>query len=91
MIQTTKETCEIILKHNSIVLFSKDSNAECKHKITLMPGKHIQPWIGITYRTSKTYIDPKNPHLRLADKKETQEFYRLKSEENESVDFKIHD
>jgi hypothetical protein len=58
----TKETHEIILKHNSIVLFSKAANAECKHKITLMPGRHIQPWIGITYRTSKTYIDPKNPH-----------------------------
>ena len=63
-------TSEIILEHNSVVLFSVDTNSKWLHKIGLENTKsNDQPfadksqpfadkgqWLGITFRLSKTFI-----------------------------------
>ena len=52
-------------------------------------------WLGITFRKSKTMIRFKNdlPYfdngevLKLADENQQREFYKLRGEENKSMDF----
>lgn len=88
---------EIPLTHNSVVLFSLDTNRRFKHKI-LLDKKDNPPqneWLGITFRTSKTFVHFKNDQpyfedgvpLSLADEGQRKEFYKLRSQENREVDF----
>jgi hypothetical protein len=55
---TLCERIEIPLTHNSVVVFDLDSNRRLKHKIVL--DKSVQSpenqWLGITFRTSKTFV-----------------------------------
>jgi hypothetical protein len=87
----------IPLTHNSVVLFSVNSNRRLKHKIVLdnfNPTPENQ-WLGITFRTSKTFVQfrDKAPYflddarLTLANDEQKQEFYHLRRRENNEMDF----
>ncbi len=48
-------TSEIILDHNSAVLFSVSTNSKWMHKI-ILDKQTDNLWLGITFRLSKTFI-----------------------------------
>ncbi|MFE3755121.1 hypothetical protein ACFXO9_12490 [Nocardia tengchongensis] len=88
---------EIPLTHNGVVAFSLASNRHLKHKIVLdtpAQATHNQ-WLGVTFRTSKTFIrfhegHPYLPHgarLMPADDDQQREFYQLRRRENNETDF----
>ncbi len=99
--KTTQIEYEIILKHNSVVLFSLQTNFNNLHKIVLEPVKNLKPlkldnkWLGITFRTSKTLIQFNNklPYfsngdlLELANESQKSEFFKLRGLENNEIDF----
>ncbi|MGA5194443.1 hypothetical protein [Streptomyces exfoliatus] len=91
------EKFEITLTHNSIVAFSVDSNRRLRHKIVLekpVPAADNQ-WLGVTFRTSKTFVRfrdghaylPQGARLMPADDEQRHEFYRLRRRENSETDF----
>lgn len=94
---TLRERIEIPLAHNSVVLFSVDTNRRLKHKIVL--DKSVQmpenQWLGITFRTSKTCVQFRDEsgyflddtRLTLANDEQRQEFYHLRHRENNETDF----
>jgi hypothetical protein len=96
-IQETKSS-EIILDHNSIVLFSTEINKKWLHKIILeKKTNNNDKWLGITWRLSKTYIKftnnvpytfPDNKIFKLADNNEKKEFYKYKKLENDDINYK---
>ncbi|MFJ9446231.1 alpha-ketoglutarate-dependent dioxygenase AlkB [Kitasatospora sp. NPDC101235] len=91
------EGFEIPLAHNSVVAFSVDSNRRFRHKIVL--DKPVQAadnqWLGVTFRTSKTFVRfrdghaylPQGARLMSADDEQRHEFYRLRRRENNETDF----
>ncbi len=91
------DTFEIPLTHNSVVAFSVDSNRRFKHKIVLdTPVPEADnPWLGVTFRTSKTFVRfrngraylPQGARLTSADDEQRREFYRLRRRENNETDF----
>lgn len=95
------EEAEISLTHNSVVLFSVATNTQFLHKIVLDAApdpKSLAPdnkWLGITFRTSKTYIQFKDnvPYfsngklLELANKEQEAAFYKLRGQENRELNF----
>lgn len=95
------EESELSLTHHSVILFSLDTNRQFQHKIVLDTVTGAKPpsagnkWLGITFRTSKTYIQFKEgqpyfsggQRLTLADKDQETAFYKLRGEENRSLDF----
>lgn len=94
----TKEESEILLEHNSFVLFSLSVNAHNLHKIILdtTPTKDNNKWLGITFRLSKTYIKFMNeiPYfnsnskvLKLANDDDKKEFYKQRSKENQEIEY----
>ncbi|MEL1255244.1 hypothetical protein AAEO57_15755 [Flavobacterium sp. DGU38] len=97
----TDEEFDIPLTHNSIVLFSLFTNKKYLHKIVLesVPGqKKLESdnkWLGITFRKSKTFIQFKDniPYftdgelLTLANDDEKKEFFKLRGEENNNMNF----
>ncbi|MFL1377801.1 hypothetical protein [Nocardiopsis protaetiae] len=90
-------TFEIPLAHNGIVAFSVDANRRLKHKIVLdAPAQAADnPWLGVTFRTSKTFVRfrdghaylPRGARLTAADDEQKEEFYRLRRRENNETDF----
>ncbi len=88
---------EIPLTHNSVVLFSVATNRRRKHKIVL--DKSVRPpenqWLGITFRTSKTFVRFRDEsayflddtRLTLANDEQRHEFYHLRHRENNELDF----
>ncbi|MGW0752055.1 alpha-ketoglutarate-dependent dioxygenase AlkB [Streptomyces sp. NPDC002587] len=91
------DTFEIPLTHNSVVVFSVDSNRRFKHKIVLdapVPAADNQ-WLGVTFRTSKTLVRfhdghaylPQGARLTSADEEQSRAFYRLRRRENEETGF----
>ncbi|MFG2848910.1 hypothetical protein ACGF12_38040 [Kitasatospora sp. NPDC048296] len=91
------EKFEIPLAHNSIVAFSVDSNRRLKHKIVLdAPAQAADnQWLGVTFRTSKTFVRfhdghaylPQGVRLTSADDEQRREFYQLRRRENNETDF----
>ncbi|MFI0353460.1 hypothetical protein [Actinomadura sp. 9N407] len=91
------EKFEIPLAHSSVVAFSVDSNRRLKHKIVL--DAPVQPadnqWLGVTFRTSKTFVRFRDGHVYLpqgarlmqADDEQRREFYQLRRRENNETDF----
>ena len=61
-------TFEVPLAHNSVIVFSLDTNRRFKHKIVLdksaAPGNE---WLGITLRTSKTFVQFRDEQAYLED------------------------
>lgn len=100
----TGKCSEIILEHNSIVLFSVSTNSKWLHKIILGTRTTNDQWLGITFRLSKTFIKFVDdiPYfypntlsngsltkiLKLADKDNRKEFSKYKGHENANVDYK---
>ncbi len=91
------EPVEIALEHNSVVVFSVAANRRFKHKIVL--DKSANPpenkWLGITFRTSKTFVrigDGKayfedGSQLTLASEDQRSEFFSLRGQENRETNF----
>ncbi len=91
------EKFEIPLTHDSVVAFSVGSNRRLRHKIVLekpVPAAD-NPWLGVTFRTSKTFVRfrdghaylPQGARLMPADDEQRREFYRLRRRENSETDF----
>lgn len=88
---------EIPLTHNSVVVFSVDTNRRFKHKIVLDKSAQTpeNQWLGITFRTSKTFVQfrnqdayfPDDTPLTLANDEQRREFYHLRHRENHETDF----
>jgi hypothetical protein len=90
---------EYSLTHNSVMLFSVETNTKFLHKIVLDAAPNLKTpdnkWLGITFRTSKTYITfednvprfANGAPLELANKEQETEFYKLRGQENRSMDF----
>jgi len=99
--KVTNEEFEIILDHNSVVLFSVNTNSKFVHKIildnnTIKSSSSLDNrWLGVTLRRSKTYVDFKDniPFLtngnllQLADENQKKEFFKLKGKENNDMNF----
>lgn len=99
--KVTNEEFEISLTHNSVILFSTATNMKFQHKIVLdIDAKLKLPiienkWLGMTFRTSKTYLEFKNnlpfftngEQLKLANEEQEREFFKLRGEENKSLNF----
>jgi hypothetical protein len=99
--KVTLKEFEFVLENNSVVFFSVENNSKFQHKIVLEPvsGKKEDflenRWLGITFRTSKTFIQFKDdvPYfsdgtpLELADETQRRNFYMTRGEENKSMDF----
>lgn len=91
------EVAAIPLEHDGVVLFSIDANRRFKHKIVLdAPARTPEnPWLGVTFRTSKTFLRfrdaracfPDGTSLTLADEEQRQAFYALRGRENRETDF----
>jgi hypothetical protein len=91
------DNIEIPLTHNSIVVFSVDANRRLKRKIVLDTSTQTpeNQWLGITFRTSKTFVRfrdeyayfPDNVRLTLANDEQRREFYQLRRRENNETDF----
>ena len=94
--KTTELCSEILLEHNSVVIFSTDTNKKYVHKIVLETNKSTNKWFGITFRLSKTFIQfvneipyfyPSGKKLRIANKDERKEFARHKGIENLKIGY----
>lgn len=91
------DSTEIPLTPNSVVVFSVDTNRRLKHKIVLEASSQMteNQWLGITFRTSKTFVRfrnecaylPDNKPLTLANDEQKQEFYNLRHRENHETNF----
>ncbi|MFD7844299.1 hypothetical protein ACFV4K_15345 [Nocardia sp. NPDC059764] len=91
------EKFEIPLANHSVVIFSVTSNRELKHKIVLdTPAQAAEnEWLGVTFRTSKTFIHfrgghpylPPGTRLTSADEDQQREFFQLRRRENNEADF----
>ncbi|MEU9047852.1 MULTISPECIES: alpha-ketoglutarate-dependent dioxygenase AlkB [unclassified Kitasatospora] len=91
------EKFEIPLAHHSVVAFSVDLNRRLRHKVVLDAPAHAadNQWLGVTFRTSKTFVRfrdghaylPQGAHLMSADEEQRREFYRLRRRENTETDF----
>jgi hypothetical protein len=87
----------ISLTHNSVLLFSVDTNRRLKHKIVLDTSTQTpeNQWLGITFRTSKTFVRfcdkyayfLDDARLTLANDEQRREFYQLRHRENNETDF----
>ena len=100
--KVTNEEQEILLENNSVILFSLATNSKYQHKIFLDLSSKKKDllrdnrWLGITFRKSKTFIRFENnlpwfgsgEELELADENQRREFYKLRGQENKSMDFK---
>ena len=99
--KVSNEEFEHSLTHNSVMLFSVATNTKFQHKIVLDPVPNAKPlvadnkWLGITFRTSKTYIQFRDtiPYfsngkvLELASKERETEFFKLRGQENRELNF----
>lgn len=87
----------IPLLHGHVVVFSADTNRRFRHQIVLdlATGDRDNPWLGVTFRTSKTWVGVRDGQPRLADgtpltlanDDERHEFFRLRHRENQEIDF----
>jgi hypothetical protein len=88
---------EIPLTHNSVVVFSVDTNRRLRHRIVLdRPARMAENrWLGVTFRTSRTFVRFRDGHphfpdgtrLTPADEDQRREFYQLRRRENTETDF----
>lgn len=87
---------DIVLEHNSIILFSTETNRTHLHKIMMDPKfRGTGKWMGVTFRLSKTFLLFKdqrpffwgsdNKELKMADTQQKKEFYLLRKQENLEV------
>ena len=88
---------EIPLVHNSVVVFSLNTNQRFKHKIVLDSSSDLpeNQWLGVTFRTSKTFVKcqgnqtyfENGTNLTLANEDQRGEFFSLRHCENKETNF----
>ncbi len=88
---------EIPLLHGSVVVFSAETNRRFRHRIVLdhPTGAPDNPWLGVTFRTSKTWVHLRDGQPRFADgtpltlanDEQRREFLGLRRQENQEIDF----
>lgn len=92
----TNELSEINMDHNSVILFDLETNKKHLHKIIADASDENNKWLGITFRLSKTYIQyidnipffyNTNHVLKLANDEEMKRFYKMRSDENKSINY----
>ncbi|MET9351010.1 hypothetical protein [Streptomyces termitum] len=94
---TAGEPFELPLPHHGVVAFPLTANRLLRHRIVLdkRAGTEDNPWLGITFRTSRTrlrYVPggpllPDGTRLVLADEDQRQELYALRRRENRETSF----
>jgi hypothetical protein len=91
------EETQIEMSHNSVILFSTDTNRKHLHKIILENTSENNRWIGITFRLSKTYVrfvddsvyfKSDEHQLTLATPEEKKLYYKCRSDENKNIEYK---
>jgi len=101
LVVESKEPCggtfEIPLTHNSVVVWSLETNKRYRHKIVLDASAHPpeNQWLGVTFRTSKTFVRVHDGQvcfedgtpLTLADDVQRGEFFQLRTCENRGTNF----
>ncbi len=90
-------TLSIPLGHHSVVVFSTETNRRFRHRIVLdaAVGAPDNPWIGVTFRTSKTFVRYREGQclfaddapLTLASDEERRAFFSMRSSENREKGF----
>jgi len=86
---------EVPLEHGSAVVLSLDSNRRHTHAITLRSPAPDNEWLGITFRTSKTFLRfidgrptlPDGAPLTLASEDQRRELLQMRRRENEETSF----
>jgi hypothetical protein len=88
---------ELPLVHGGVVVFSADTNRRFRHRIVLDPAADASGdvWLGLTFRTSKTWVRLADGRpvladgtpLTLADDAARRELLQLRRRENQEVDF----
>lgn len=91
------EKVAVPLAHNTAVVFSLAANRRLRHKIVLdaAPRAPENRWLGVTFRTSKTFVQFRDggavfaagSPLALADDDQRREFYHLRGRENAETNF----
>jgi len=90
-------TFQIPMTHNSVVVWSLDTNRRYRHKIVLDTAAHPPDnlWLGVTFRTSNTFVRFRDERawlgdgtpLTLADEDQRREFFTLRRQENGETNF----
>jgi hypothetical protein len=88
-------TFEVPLAHGSVVAFSLDTNRRFTHTIALAPRAADNDWLGLTFRTSKTFVRvvdgqpcfANGTRLTLADEDQRRGFFQMRRRENEEMTF----
>jgi hypothetical protein len=94
----TNDCFDITLDHNSIVIFSIDTNQKHLHKIVLEQYTKNNLWLGVTFRQSKTFlitdnnlscyrIKSTNNILTLANENQRKDFYKCRSLEKSNIEY----
>lgn len=88
----------IPLVHGSTVVFSAETNRRFRHRIVLDPASKgpDDVWLGVTFRTSKTFVHIRDGQatladgtlLKIADDEQRRELLRLRGQENRERDFR---
>jgi len=86
---------EIPLVHGGVVAFSLAANRRHTHTIALTANAPDNEWLGITYRTSKTFVRfidgcpyfADGERLTLATEDQRRDFFQLKRRENDEASF----
>ncbi len=86
---------DVPLDHGSVVAFSLDTNRRHSHAIALRANAPNNDWLGITFRTSKTFVRfvdghptlPSGLRLTLANDEQRREFFQMRRRENDETDF----
>lgn len=86
---------DIPLLHGSVVAFSVETNRRFTHTIALTANAPDNDWLGITFRTSKTFVrfvdgSPRvtDVPLALATEEQRRELFQLRRRENDETDFR---
>ncbi|PIQ24626.1 hypothetical protein COW36_11345 [bacterium (Candidatus Blackallbacteria) CG17_big_fil_post_rev_8_21_14_2_50_48_46] len=95
--KATGEIFEIALKHHCVVIFSVATNRLFRHKIMLekTPTTPENNWLGVTFRSAKTFVNYRSAPVQLADgqqlhlatPEERQAFLAWRRRENQEMDF----
>lgn len=95
--ETGEPSFEVPLLHGHVVVFSAETNRRYRHRIVLDPASAApdNTWLGVTFRTSKTWVHVHDGQprfadgtpLTLADEDQRRTFFQLRGRENRETEF----
>jgi hypothetical protein len=95
--KSTGNISELKMDHNSIIIFSTETNAKYLHKIVSNIEKKTKSrWLGITFRLSRTFVEYRenepyfidtDERMLIATENERKKFYNHKSSENTQIGY----